>query len=119
MIDIFLDPLIIPVYYYVLGYLAVFIIAVIIARLVSDEGSLGSYESATHIGWLIGFSTHLLAGIILDIYFGVYRAIEESASWSTIALYVTIYLLVIIVDVVFMIALIQRLARGKKRKKAR
>lgn len=111
--DLLFDALIIPLYYYILGYLAVFVLALIISRLGSDEARLGSYESASHLGWLLGFIFHVVAGVALIGYYPVYRGLEQSVGWQGITVYVLLYGLFMIVDFVCLIFLIKRRSKGK------
>lgn len=111
MIDFILDPLITPAGYYLAGYGLVYIMAVVIAHLGSDEDKRDSYESATHWGWLTGFILHMLAGIVLC---GVciYRALEQSASWGSIIVYSLIYILFVIIDFAFLIAVGKKMSKS-------
>jgi len=117
MLDVMLDPVITPIYYYTLGYLGLFLFLVLpVAHLRSDEKRLGSYESSTHLGWLLVFVFHLVAGIVLIAYFPIYKALEASYSWKVITLYAILYFMFMIVDFIFLIALIKSLSADKSRK---
>jgi hypothetical protein len=117
MSDIFLDPVITPIYYYLLGYLVLFLFLILpMAHLRSDEKRLGSYEASTHLGWFLGFIFHLIAGIILVAIFPIYKALNASYEWGMITLYAIIYVLVMIVDILFIIALFKSRALDQVQK---
>ena len=114
MLEMIQDPIVTPVYYYVLSYLGLFLLLVLpVAHLRSDDRRLGSYESSTHLAWLLAFIFHLIGGLVLLAYFPIYKARQLGVEWGMITLYAIIYLLVMIVDLVYLIALIKRLSGDK------
>lgn len=108
--DFFVDPLILPVYFYFATYLVVWTIAFVLARLFMNWSSI---ERATTLAWLIALGGHISFGVILAIW--VYdRAIPRVAEWWYVTIYLALYVLLLIVDVCLLVSLLTQWATGTR-----
>ncbi len=96
------DNLIIPVYYYLLGYLVIWALAAGIARINSNPAAIGSYDRATHQAWMIALILHLIAGLVFVTWLCM-TAIEQERGVGVMVLYVLPYIAILMLDLYFLL----------------
>ena len=92
--DFFVDPLVLPVYFYLATYGIVWIVAFGLARLFLNQISI---ELATTRAWRIAIVLHMLFGTGLAIWIGI-RAVPRVGEWWYTIFYLFFYVLIVIVD---------------------
>jgi len=98
----FIDPLIVPFYYYLLCYLVVWALAAAFARITSDPIVVGSYDRATARAWGVTLILHLIAGLVFVTWLCM-KTIGGSYSIVKIVLYLLMYLAIVILDLYFLL----------------
>jgi len=102
VIQFFIDPLIVPFYYYLLCYLVVWALAAGLARVTADPIVVGSYDRSTAQAWGITLILHLLAGLVFVIWLCM-RAIREERPMVELILYLLMYLAIVMLDLYFLL----------------
>ena len=100
--DFFVDSLVVPFYFYLAAYGIMWIIVFFLARLFIGRDPV---EQAAKKAWGIGLVLHLLGGTALIVWI-VIRAIPRVAEWWHVPFYLIFYVLIIIVDVCFLIFIV-------------
>lgn len=113
IVDFFVDPLIVPIYYYLAGYGLVWFFAFWLARIFSDPNTIGSYDKGTARAWRIAIAAHILGGTILVVWL-CFKAIPYVVAWWHIPFYLIPYLFFIVVDIFFLLSLIQGQTQKRK-----
>ena len=106
--DFFVDPLVLPAYFYLAAYGIVWAVAFGLARLFMNQ--IGIERAATR-AWRIAIVLHLLFGTGLAIWISV-RAVPRVAEWWHTIFYLLLYVLIVIVDVCLLSSIPSQ--RGKK-----
>ena len=110
MTKFFGDPLLVPAYFYVIGYGIVWAIAFVLARLLMKQGGI---ERAATRAWQFAILLHIISGIALIAWI-CFRAIPRVAEWWHVPLYLIPYVLILILDICFLVTLsTQRAKKGK------
>lgn len=99
--EFFVDPFVMPVYFFLAAYGIVWLIAFGLARLFMNK--IGIDRASTR-AWRIAFAAHILFGTGLAIWICA-RAIPRVSEWWHTVFYVLLYFLFIIVDVCCLIAI--------------
>ena len=99
--DFFVDPLVVPAYFYFAAYGFVWVIAFVLSRLFMRQIGI---ERATTRAWRIAIVLHMLFGTGLAVWICV-RAIPRVAEWWHIPFYLVFYVLILVVDVCLLVSL--------------
>ena len=97
--DFFVDSLVVPVYFYIAFYGAVWIIALVCSRFIFMDSARSNVELAARCAWRTGFIFHLIGGTALIVWILI-RAIPRVSEWWHVPFYLIFYILVVIVDIV-------------------
>lgn len=100
--DFFVDPLILPVYFYFVAYGFVWVIAFVLARFFMNRSGI---ERATTLAWGIALGAHIVGGAILTVSICL-RAIPRLAEWWHVPIYLALYVLFLILDVCLLVSLL-------------
>ena len=111
--EFFADPLVVPAYYYFLGYCVAWSIAFILVRLFM--GGKGDMERAVIKAWGIALSLHMIGGLFFIVWIFI-RAKNTVGEWAQIPLYLLLYFIILFLDVGLLINLVNK--RPKKEKAA-
>jgi len=97
------DPLVVPVYWFMLGYLAVWLLAFGLARAFSNAGEVGSYIRGSNKAWRFALLGHILSGTALVAWLS-FKAVNMLPTWWQIPLYMIPYLFFLTLDVFLMLS---------------
>ena len=109
--EFFVDPLVVPAYYYFLGYGVAWSIAFILARLFMNGKN--DMERAVIKAWGVALSLHIIGGLFFIVWIFI-RAKNAEEEWAQIPLYLSLYLIIFFVDMGLLINLLNK--RPKKEK---
>ena len=111
--EFFADPLVVPAYYYFLGYCVAWSIAFILARFFMNGKD--DLELAIIKSWGIALSLHIIGGLFFIAWIFI-RAKNTAGEWIQIPLYLLLYFIIFFLDVGLLINLLNN--RPKKEKAA-
>ncbi len=110
MAEFFGDPLLVPAYFYLLGYGIAWAIAFVLARLLMKQGGI---ERAATRAWQFAIVLHIISGTALIAWI-CFRAIPRVAEWWHVPLYLILYVLILILDICLLVTLsTQRVKKDK------